>query len=76
MSIADISSDSVLHAIQSGKNTRAELGDVFSVLPTSHFLEDAISDLKNHGRIVEHDGGELHVNDLMEQIPHDPEEPK
>ena len=69
MSIADISPDAVLHHIRAGKHTRAELGAVFEVLPGSHFLKDAITSLLGAGLVVEHDGGVLHPNDLIEQLP-------
>lgn len=69
MSIADISPDAVLHHIRAGKHTRAELGAVFEVLPGSHFLKDAITDLLAAGLVVEH-VGVLHPNDLIEQLPH------
>lgn len=76
MSIAQITPASVLHAIGAGKNTRALLGEHFEVLPTSRFLEAAIADLKSGDvpQVIEHDNGVLHINDLIEQIPHDPEE--
>lgn len=74
MSLSQISPASVLAAIRHGFNTRPLLAEHFEVLPTSHFLDEAITDLKKAGRVVEHNNDVLHVNDLIEQIPHDPEE--
>jgi hypothetical protein len=76
VNIAAINRDSVLHAIRAGNNTRADLADLFQVLPTFRSLTDVIDALLDSREVVEHEGGVLHVNDLTEQLPHEPEEGK
>lgn len=79
MSIAQITRDSVLHAVAAGKNTRALLAEHFEVLPIPHGKLDTVLKELTSGdipQVVEHDSGVLHINDLIEQLPHDPEESK
>jgi len=74
VSYADVSPAAVLTAIRSGLHTRADLAARFEVLPSSLFLADAIDTVKETRQVVEHEGGELHANDLIEQLPHCEEE--
>ena len=75
MTISQISPASVLDAIRHGKNARAELAEHFEVLPLPNGkLAAVVAGLVAGGEVIEHDNGVLHVNDLTEQIPHDPEE--
>lgn len=80
MSIAQITRDSVLDAIRHGYASRWALAAHFSVLPTTGgALDRALAELTRKtdvqpAQVVEHSNGVLHVNDLFEQIPHDPEE--
>lgn len=74
MSIAQITRVSVLDAIRHGRTSRALLAEFFEVLPASVHLADVLDPLIAAGVVVEHEGGALHVNDLMEQLPHDLEE--
>ena len=83
MSWLDINPAVVLHHIQAGKTTRADLAHEFGVLPSSPHLHDAIEVLVADGELTER-GEHLVAHDLMEGLPadddpieqlhHDPEE--
>jgi hypothetical protein len=76
VTIAQITPVSVLDAIAAGKNTRALLAEHFEVLPMPHgVLATVLAELLSGDvpQVIEHDNGVLHINDLFEQIPHDPE---
>lgn len=76
MSYREVTPNSVLKAIRGGDFTRADLAVTFGVLPTSAFLSDALRALKEcqPPQIVEHANGHLHVNDLIETLPHNEED--
>jgi hypothetical protein len=74
VSSSQITRESLLRAIAAGWNTRPLLGERFEVLPTFRALTDVLDPLITSALVVEHDGGVLHVNDLIEQLPHEPEE--
>ncbi len=74
MSISDITRASVKAAIAHGMTSLPDLAERFGVLPMPHGkLAATIRELVAAGEVVEHDNGVLHVNDLYEQLPHDPE---
>lgn len=74
MSIAEISPDAVLREIRAGVDTRAKLAERFQTIPQSVFIADVLRVLVCRGLIVEHDSGVIHVNDLIETLPHDSKE--
>jgi hypothetical protein len=51
VSIADVTPDAVLEAVEAGCNTLPELAERFEVLPSSRFLTGALRDLEAAGLV-------------------------
>lgn len=66
MSIQQISPAAVLHALQAGARTMADLADKFEVLPSSLFLADAVGTLIAHDQVRRLPNGDLIPHDLFD----------
>jgi hypothetical protein len=63
----DINPAAVLHHVQAGRTTRADLAHEFGVLPSSPHLHDAIEALVADGELTER-GEHLVPHDLLEPL--------
>jgi hypothetical protein len=68
VSYQDVTPDAVLHAVQAGDRTRADLGTTFRVLASSAYLTDAIEALVARGELDVDVHGVLTSHDLLENL--------